>query len=129
MPVKVLDFASASLLVQTLWVTRFAGFQAGLDQDLDEFTLWQQCPNQVAVSLVRRNEGGRNDRRSIGEQLGDFTNPANVFRAVFRSKTKILVQPHADVVAIQNESMNSPFVQQLIHCVRDGALSAAAQTP
>ena len=81
----------------------------------------------VAVLAVRRDEGRQRDHAGVDEQLADFADAADVFRAVFGAKPEVLVEAHADVVAVEHHRVLAHLVEQVIDGVGDRALAGAGK--
>ena len=76
---KLLDLASASLLVQTLGVALLSLLNGDVNEDLDEgkrrlvvLGVGVEVTSDLAVGLVGGDKGGEGDSCAVGEQLGDL---------------------------------------------------------
>lgn len=76
---KLLDLASASLLVQTLGVALLSLLNGDVNEDLDEgkrrlvvLGVVVEVTGDLAVGLVGRDKGREGDGGAVGEQLGDL---------------------------------------------------------
>lgn len=71
---EVWDFAGASQLVKTLWITILGDTERNIDVDLNErdrlvalCDLGVRLPSGLAIGFVRRDEGGECCGRRISE--------------------------------------------------------------
>lgn len=103
------DLALSRLLVQALGIALLGDFDGDVDPDFHERhagfaarTLrLVQLAREVAVAAVRADEARDGDGAGVGEELGDLGDAADVFFAVLRGEAEVLVEPEADVVAVQ----------------------------
>jgi len=56
---------------------------------------------QPPIGPVRRDEAGDGDAGAVGEELRDFGDAPDVFRAVGGGEAEVAVQAEADVVAVE----------------------------
>ena len=62
---------------------------------------------------------------AVGEQLGDLADAANVLLAVGCGEAQVLVEPMADVVAVENVGEPALLDQGVLQREGDGALAGA----
>jgi len=62
-----------------------------------------QLASGIAVGDVGRDEGGDGEGGRGGEELGDLADATDVLVAVLLAEAEVLVQAHADVVAVKPE--------------------------
>ena len=124
---EVLYLPGPGLFVQTLGIAFFGLGERNLHVDFDEFAGLHAGAHGIAVLFVRADEAGDRDDAGIGEQLGDFADAANVFGAVFGGEAEVLVQAHADVVAIEAIGVLLLVKQHLLQDAGDGALAGGGE--
>ena len=97
--------------------------------DLDERQIAGdvQGTHVVAVLAVGADEAGQRDDAGVGEQLGDLADAADVFLAVGGGEAEVLVQPVADVVAVEHVGQPAALHQGVFQREGDGALARAGQ--
>ena len=81
----------------------------------------------VAVLAIGADEAGHGDDAAVGEQLGDLADAADVLLAVGGGEAEVLVQPVADVVAVEDVGQPAALHQGVFQREGDGALARAAQ--
>ena len=82
-----------------------------------------QLAHQIAVLAVRADEAGNRDDPSVGEELGHLANAADILGTVVSAKAQILVQPMANIVAVQPVGVLPTLEQNLLKCDCDRALA------
>lgn len=133
---ELLDDAVPGLLVQPLRIPLLRHLDGHIDVDLHERQAGllagrgypMQRPRRVPVRAVRRDERGDGDRGTVGEQLGDLGDPPDVLVAILLTETQVLIQPEADVVAVQAVGGYAAVAEQLVFQFdRDGRLARGGQ--
>ena len=112
------NLARPRLLVESLDVAALAGLDAGLDPGFDEVALTHDLAHSIAIGTVGRNEGREDDDSCVGEELRDLANAADVLGSILGRKTEVRIQPHSDVVAIEDVGQATALTQRLLG--RDG---------
>ena len=102
---EVLELARARLLVEALHVARLGDRERGVDEDLDELALGQHRADHLALGAERADEGGEHDQAGVGHQLGDLADAADVLDPVGLGEAEVLVEPVADIVAVEQEGV------------------------
>jgi hypothetical protein len=95
--------------------------------DLDEVAALHEGAHLIAVGAVRGDEGGDRHRAGVGEQLGDLADAADVLGAVLRGEAQVLVEPVADVVAVEDVGAHAALAEPLLEIDRDGRLARAGK--
>ena len=126
---KVLQLTGAGFLVEPFRVALLTDLDGSVDVDLDkrQLSLDMQGANGVAIFSVRTNKAGHGNGATVGEQLGNLANAADVLFPVRRGETKVLVEAMADVVAVQHIGQPATLDQGMFQREGDGALAGAAQ--
>lgn len=132
---ELLDLARPSLLVQSLRVTLLGDLKGYVNKDLNEGQLLVlaaaglgvQLARHVAVSPVRRDEGGDGNGGRVGKELGDLTNAADVLVAVLLGEAQVLVQTEAHVVAIETVGGQPQVEEMLLEGGSDGGLARGGE--
>mmetsp|Transcript_28641 Transcript_28641/g.80666 ORF Transcript_28641/g.80666 Transcript_28641/m.80666 type:complete len:229 (-) Transcript_28641:136-822(-) len=120
-----LDLARTSGFVQPLGITGLANLDGDLHENLNEVLVSQPGPDIVTVCTVRRDEADQGDSAILSEQLGNLANAADVLLSVLRSEAQVLVEPMANVVAVQIDCELAQFGKGVLEGARDGAFTAA----
>ena len=80
-----------------------------------------------ALGAERRDERHEHDQPGVDHQLRDFGDAADVLDAVGVGEAEVLVQPVADVVAVEQVGVTAERVQPLLDQVGDRRLARAGQ--
>ena len=104
---EILDLAGQRLLVEALGIARDTILKRRIDENLDEFALVHEFAHHPAVGSEGRDEGAENDQPRIGHQLRHLADAADVLDPIGLGEAKILVQPVADVIAIEQDGMDA----------------------
>lgn len=124
---EAFDLAGAGFFVEAFWVAGFANFDWGVDEDLEklESGVLVDFADLVAVGLVGGDETRDCDDPSFGEEFGDFAHPADVFLAIVSGESEVVVEPVADIIAIEAVGEVSVFDEGVLEGDCDGGLSRA----
>jgi hypothetical protein len=117
------DVAGPGLGVEPLGVSLFAHSQIGGAVNLKKVARRDQGAGAGAIGAERRDEGGEGDHTGIEEQLGHFTDPADVLDAVVVGEAKVVAEPMADVVAVEQVGGQAPAEQLPVHRIGECALA------
>src|SRR5262249_17741284 len=110
--------------VETLGIALLARSDIGLHVDLVE-ALLAGAACALAVGPIGRNEGGDRDHTGIGEEGGNLADAPDILRAILRRKTKVGIEPAADVVAIQHVDTVALLEQTAFDLHGDGGFARA----
>jgi len=115
---EVFDLACSCFFVEAFGVAGFAEFYWGVDEAFEEFEVCVlvDFSDLVAVGLVGGDERANGDDACVGEEFGDLADSSDVFLAVFGGEAEVVVEPVADIVAV--ESVGE--VACLYECVFEG---------
>lgn len=119
---KLLDHPLPGLLVQTLGIPLLRHLDRHIDIHLHErqtraLTLrgsLVQLPRLVPVRAVGGDERGDGDAGAVGEELRDLRDAADVLVAVLLGESEVLVQPEADVVAVETVRGDLAVAEELV---------------
>ena len=66
-PGEIADLAGPRFLVKIFWISRFANFERGIDEDFDKLrvALERNFAGTATIHSIRRNECRDHDRASI----------------------------------------------------------------
>ena len=92
---------------------------------LDEFARRDHASHHLALGAERRDERGDDDQAGIGHQLRHLADAADILDAIGIGEAEILVEPVADIVAIQQEGVAVHSRQLLLDDVGDGRFARA----
>lgn len=146
-PGEARELAGTGLAVQAFGVPRFTHRQRCIDKDLDKVArriCLDECPNRIAILPIGADKRRQGHDSGLRKELGDGTDPPNVFRPVWGGKAQsetrgegviILlgknlrrrVQSVPDVVTIEQRRVNPPCPQLPIDQVRHRTLAATAE--
>ena len=121
------DLAGARLDVQALGIAALALLQRSRQIDLDELRVADALADLVAIGAERRDEGGDHDEAGVDEQRRHLADAADVLVAPAFGEIEILVEPVADVVAVQQIAVVAALHQRLLERVGDRGLARARQ--
>ena len=124
---ELLDLAGARLLVEPLHVALLADLDRAVDEDLDEVARLHDRAHLIAVGAVRRDEGRQRHDAGVGEELRDLADAADVLGAVLGREAEILVEPVADVVAVEDVGADAALDGALLELDRDRRLAGARE--
>jgi hypothetical protein len=99
-----------------------------MDLDERESGRFVQRAHFVAIRLVRADEARQRDRAGIAEELGDLADAPDVLLAVLLGESQVLVDAHADVVAVETIGELAHLKERALQRNGDRALAAARQT-
>jgi len=125
-PVKSLILPSRALVV-SFGIALLANFYRAAAVDLQEIAGQQQSARPLPVAAKRRHERRQHDRARLDEDLGEFSNPPDVFRAVSFREAKVAAEAVPDIVPIEHERAAPHPVQPLLGRVRNGGLAGTGQ--
>ena len=123
---EAFNFSSAGFFIEPLGITLFADFQRCVDENLNKLPVGHQLPDEIAVGLVRGDESRAGNETGIGKQFGHLSNSADVFGPVLRRKTKVLVEPHPDIVSVEEIGVFPYLMQLVVDRIGNGALATPA---
>ena len=95
--------------------------------DFDEPPFGQHRADHVALGAERRDERGDHDQPGIDHQLGHFADAADILDPVGLGEAQILVEPVADIVAVEQKSVSPDRVKLLLDEVGDGRFARPRQ--
>src|SRR5688572_19082625 len=124
---KPFELTGARLLVQTLGIALLRGLERDVDVHLDELARLHAGADRIPVLAIWRDEAGDGDHAGVREKLGHLPDPADVLGAILGGKSQVLVQPVADVVAVEPVGMLLHVKQHLLEDDGDGGFAAGAQ--
>jgi hypothetical protein len=127
-PGEVLDLAGQCAPIQALWIARDALFKRRIDEDFDEFAVFEQFANHGALGMKRRDERAQRDQAGLGHQFRHLANAADILDPVRFSETKILVQAVPDVIAVQQHGVRAAGMQMRFDHIGDRRLAGTRQT-
>jgi hypothetical protein len=127
------DNSSTCLLVQSLDIAGFANLKRGRDVGLAEIeaSILVELLSHIASFFVRGDESDKDNLASHVEELGHFSNAADVLSAVFSRETETLVEASADDIAIEDENalvVSQLLVESLLEVLRESRFASAGQT-
>lgn len=133
---EVGDLTSARLGVEALGVALLGDGEGNVNVDLDEgdglvallARLGVEVAGNLTVGAVGGDEGGDGDGGGVGEELGDLGNAADVLVAVLLGEAQVLVEPEADVVAVEAVGVDAELQQVLLEGCGDGGLARGRET-
>ncbi len=96
-----------------------------VDEDLDELAVGDHAAREPALGSERRDERRDDDQARIDHEPGDLADAADVLDAIGGGEAEILVQPMADVVAVEQVRAHAERVQLALDEVRDRRFAAA----
>ena len=110
------------LAVEALGVARLADLERRIDIDLDELALLEQLARHPPLGAERRDERHHDDQTGLHKQLRRLSHAADILHPVRVGKAEILVEPVADIVAVEHVSVPTERVQPLLQHIGDGGL-------
>jgi len=109
--------------VVSLFVARFADLDGAAAIHLDEAFCADQFAHFPAIRREGGNEGGQGDGAGVKEQVGQFADAADVFRAVLLGKAEVAAQAMPHVVSIENIGVSTFCEQALFQTMRQCRLA------
>ena len=125
---EFLDLTRPCLGVEAFGVAGFADLKIGGAEHLEEITVLHQAPGLVPVSAEGGNKGGQHDHARIQEQLGHFTDAADVLLTVGIGEAQVFAEAVANVVPVQHIGGEPPLEQSGVHGIGQGALAGAGES-
>src|SRR4029453_14090857 len=146
-PRKVLDLAGSGLFVQAFGVARLAHLQRGIDKNFQKIAgtapLLDQLANGGPIGAIGADKCGERDYSPGGEQPRNRADAADIFCTVLGAEAQAEtigigltirgehgrrgVETMANIVAVEEKTVDTPLVEQVIDEVGDGALARARQ--
>ena len=123
---KVLDLASACLLVESLGIARLGDFQGAMDKHFEKgkTTFSVDFPRCIPASSVRAYEGRDGDGAAVVEEGSNFGNAAQVLLPILCAESETCVETKANVIAIQTVCKNAHLQQAVLEGGPHGRLAA-----
>ena len=125
---EFLDLPRPCFGVEAFGVAGFADLEISGAEHLEEVTVLHQVPGLVPVCTEGRHKGGQHDHARIQEQLGHFTDAADVLLTVGIGEAQVFAEAVADVVAIQHIGGESSLEQGCVDGIGQGALAGAGES-
>lgn len=128
-PGKSLDAAGARLPVQALDVALLAHVEGRVDEHLKEgqIRVAVDLTGHVSVLGEGRHEAAQRHDPAVGEQARHLGHAPDVLLAVLLGEAQVLVQPRADVVAVEPVRHDAPAHQVRLQLERHGRLARAGE--
>ena len=126
MPVKFLS-SPRRAFVEALRVALLGHRERRVDEDLEELALREQLARHPPLGAERRDERDEHDQAGVDHQLGDLGDAADVLDPVGVGEAEVLVEPVADVVAVEQVGVAAQRVQLLLDQVGDRRLAGARE--
>lgn len=124
---KALDEPCSGFLVQAFYIAGFTHFDGGIDVYFDEIFSANDAARQIAHFPAGADERVDANDSGVEVEFGNFSNAPDVFKAVFSTKTQVVVDAKADVVAIEYLRKVSFFKQEAFEVFGNGAFSRTRQ--
>jgi len=104
---EVLDNSISCLLVKTFNIAGFASLKGGTDVNFSKVkaSFLVNLASEVSAGRVGRDECHENDLARHSEQLGYFSNAADVLSSVFIGEAQTLVKASADHITIEDKDL------------------------
>ena len=125
---EFLDLPRPCLGVEAFGVAGFADLKIGGAEPLQKVTVLHQASGLVPVSAEGGNKGGEHDHARIQEQLGHFTDAADVLLTVGIGEAQVFAEAVANVVPVQHIGGEPPLEQSGVHGIGQGALAGAGES-
>src|SRR3990167_8836493 len=97
---KFWNLSGPCFFIKPLGITLLINFDGGITKNFKKLPLGNQRTSHVSIGLVGRNKGGDGNDIGFTKKFRNFTNAAEVFFSIIRRKSKIFIQPMADIITI-----------------------------
>ncbi len=125
---EILELAATRLSIEPLGVAGFGDRERRVHEDLDELAVLEERASHPALALERGYERGEHDESGIGHEPCDFGDPTDVLDPIGVGEAEILVEPVADVVAVQQIGVTPVGEQLALDDVGDGGFARSGQS-
>jgi hypothetical protein len=98
------DLTSASLFVKSFNITAFANFKGSTDVAFEEFKTRSSVKilGSITILGVWANEGNEDNNTCQVEELGDFSDSADVLGTIFRGEGEALVETSTNNISVKD---------------------------
>jgi hypothetical protein len=105
----------------------FANFQRSIDVYLDEIIRPDDISGHLPNSYGRTDKGVDAADARLHIQTGDFCDASNIFSSINFAKAQIIVDPRANIIAVQYLGKKALLKQVTLQVLGNGALAGARQ--
>ena len=124
---EILDLAPACLRIQPFDIAPLALFDRSADIYFQEVLLPDNRCRHFPQIVIRADKSRYRDNSRIDKKFAYFGDTADILYPVFSRKAEIVVDPAADIVAVQDAAQQTALVQLALKRYRHRALPGTAQ--
>ena len=108
---EILDLAPACLRIQPFDIAPLAFFDRSADIYFQKVLFPDNGCRHFPQIVIRADKSRYRDNACIDKELAYFGNTADILYPVFCRETEIVVDPAADIVAVQDAAQQTALVQ------------------
>ena len=124
---EILDLAPACLRIQPFDIAPLALFDRSADIYFQEVLLPDNRCRHFPQIVIRADKSRYRDNSRIDKKFAYFGDTADILYPVFSRKAEIVVDPAADIIAVQDAAQQTALVQLALKRYRHRALPGTAQ--